>query len=325
MGQHRAGQHARRTPRRRILRPALATACAVLAVAAVLAGAHTLTSRAAADAPADSALTASADPSTALAPAAAPATPDQDPAAVQATVPATAPAGTASTAAAPAATPTAAVKRGSTTDAPADAESAKVGALFNGPVAAGRHFCTASVVHSPTKNLLLTAAHCLSSSGNVTFAPGYRDGTAPYGSWQVTAVHTTTGWDQHRDEDEDFAILEVAADQGRQIEDVVGAHPLGTGESFTAQVRLFGYPNAGETPLTCVNATSKEDTYQRAIDCPAYTGGTSGGPWISTATGAVIGLIGGHQEGGDTPDTSYSALFDHTITALYATAVAAAG
>ncbi|MET9613996.1 trypsin-like serine peptidase [Kitasatospora indigofera] len=315
MGQHRAGQHARRTPRRRSLRPALATACAALAVAAVLAGAHTLTSRATADAPAagpaDTSLTASADPSTALAPAAAPATPD----------PAAAPAATATTAA----TPAAAVKRGSTTDAPADAESAKVGALFNGPVAAGRHFCTASVVHSPTKNLLLTAAHCLSSSGNVTFAPGYRDGTAPYGSWQVTAVHTTTGWDQHRDEDEDFAILEVAADQGRQIEDVVGAHPLGTGESFTAQVRLFGYPNAGETPLTCVNATSKEDTYQRAIDCPAYTGGTSGGPWISTATGAVIGLIGGHQEGGDTPDTSYSALFDHTITALYATAVAAAG
>lgn len=80
-----------------------------------------------------------------------------------------------------------------------------------------------------------------------------------------------------------------------------------------------------ESPLTCVNATSKEDAYQRAIDCPAYTGGTSGGPWISTATGAVIGLIGGYQEGGDTPDTSYSALFDHTITALYATAVAAAG
>ncbi|MFF1870317.1 trypsin-like serine peptidase [Kitasatospora herbaricolor] len=323
MGQHRAGQHARRTPRRRIVRPALATVCAALAVAAVLAGTHALTSRATADAPAaapvDTALTASAEPSTALAPAAAPATPD--PPARQAG----APAGTPTTEAAPVPTPTTAVKRGTTSDAPVDAESAKVGALFNGPVAAGRHFCTASVVHSATRNLLLTAAHCLSSSGDVTFAPGYRDGSAPYGSWKVTAVHTTTGWDQHRDEDEDFAILEVAADQGRQIEDVVGAHPLGTGESFTAQVRLFGYPNAGETPLTCVNATSKEDTYQRAIDCPAYTGGTSGGPWISTATGAVIGLIGGHQEGGDTPDTSYSALFDHTITALYATAVAAAG
>ncbi|MCX5210802.1 serine protease [Kitasatospora sp. NBC_00240] len=323
MGQHRAGQHARRKPpRRRILRPALATACAALAVAAVLAGTHALTSRATAAAPhatsADTEPTTSAGPSTALAPAAAATT--QDP-----PTPQEAASGSPTPAAVPVATATATVKRGTTADAPADAESAKVGALFNGPVAAGGHFCTASVVHSPTRNLLLTAAHCLSSSGDVTFAPGYRDGSAPYGSWKVTAVHTTTGWDQHRDQDEDFAILEVAADQGREIEDVVGAHPLGTGESFSAQVRLLGYPNAGETPLTCVNATSREDTYQRAIDCPDYTGGTSGGPWISTATGAVIGLIGGYQEGGDTPDTSYSALFDHTITALYATAVAAAG
>ena len=310
------GHHRRRRPRRRrVLRPALLTACAALAVAAVLTGTHSLTSRAAAPSDsADAVLTASAAPSEPVSAAASSPSPGPTP---SATVTATA---------TPAATPaaTATVALGTTENAPADADSAKVGALFNGSVKAGRHFCTASVVHSPTKNLLLTAAHCLSSSGTITFAPGYRNGSAPYGSWKVTRVHTTTGWDRNQDQDEDFAILEVATTGGREIEDVVGANILGTGEAFTSQVRLTGYPDSGESPITCVNTTSRKDTYQRAIDCPAYTGGTSGGPWISTATGAVIGLIGGYQEGGDTPDTSYSAYFDHTVASLYATAVAEA-
>ena len=307
------GHHRRKPRRRSVLRPALLTACAALAVAAVLTGTHTLTSRDAAPGDsADAVLTASAAPSEPVSPTATP-TPS-----ATATAPATATATPTVSA-----TPTVTTALGVTGNAPADAESAKVGALFNGAVKAGNHFCTASVVHSPTKNLLLTAAHCLSSSGTVTFAPGYRDGTAPYGSWKVIEVHTTTGWDRSKDQDEDFAVLEVAATGGREIEDVVGANPLGTGEAFTSQVRMTGYPDSGETPITCVNATTRKGTYQRAIDCPAYTGGTSGGPWISTTTGAVIGLIGGYQEGGDTPDTSYSAYFDHTVASLYATAVAA--
>ncbi|MFC8452382.1 trypsin-like serine peptidase [Kitasatospora sp. NPDC057223] len=319
MGHHRR----REARRRRILRPALLTACTALAVAAVLTGTHVLTSGAAAPGTgtgsADAVLTATASPgSDTPAPADSPAP--------AATADPTATATTPTTTPTPAATKAAAAAQlGATSDAPADAASAKVGALFDGAVKSGKHFCTASVVHSPTRNLLLTAAHCLSSSGDITFAPGYRDGTAPYGSWKVTRVHTTTGWDRSKDQDEDFAVLEVAtAADGREIEDVVGANPLGTGEAFTSQVRLTGYPNSGETPITCVNATTRQDTYQRAIDCPAYTGGTSGGPWISTATGAVIGLIGGYQEGGDTPDTSYSAYFDHTVASLYATAVAQA-
>ncbi|MFJ6773927.1 serine protease, partial [Kitasatospora sp. NPDC091257] len=60
------------------------------------------------------------------------------------------------------------------------------------------------------------------------------------------------------------------------------------------------------------------------VHCPAYPSGTSGGPWINTATGDVIGAIGGYQQGGDTDDISYSAYFDHTIADLYAQAEAAA-
>ncbi|RAJ41416.1 V8-like Glu-specific endopeptidase [Kitasatospora sp. SolWspMP-SS2h] len=209
---------------------------------------------------------------------------------------------------------------GTTATAPDDAESRRVGALFSGPTGPGHHFCTASVIDSPGRDLILTAAHCLSSANGVTFVPGYRDGRAPYGSWQVTEVYTADGWRHGGDPDEDFAILAVAPRDGRLIEDVLGGNPLGTDASWTAQVRLYGYPAGAELPRLCTNTTSRQDTYQRRIDCPSFPGGTSGGPFVDTATGRVIGVIGGYQQGGDTEDTSYSAAFDHTVAELLAEA-----
>ena len=68
--------------------------------------------------------------------------------------------------------------------------TAAVGALFsvsNGTL--GDHFCTASVVHSPHGNLLVTAAHCLSGrTGTIAFVPGYHDGSRPQGVWYVSKV-----------------------------------------------------------------------------------------------------------------------------------------
>ncbi|MFI6152383.1 trypsin-like serine peptidase [Kitasatospora sp. NPDC051170] len=318
------GQHRRPRSRRRMLAPALFTGLSAVVVAGVVAGTHGLdlsdtsaaakarSTRPAVQPAQDAAPAAPASPVAAAAPSATatPSAPETTPAAVPA------PAATTPTPAAVPAQRTAGL--GATAPAPADArESATVGALFTGSVAAGNHFCTASVLHSAGGNLLLTAAHCLSSTDGVSFAPGYRDGNAPYGTWQVTAIHTTAGWSQKGDVDEDFAILETAPNNGRKIEDVVGGNKLGTDEPFGATVRLYGYPAGSETPSLCTNTTDQQSAYQRSIQCPSYPAGTSGGPWINTATGDVVGAIGGYQQGGDTDDTSYSAYFDHTIAALY--------
>ncbi|MDH6136811.1 hypothetical protein P3T37_006242 [Kitasatospora sp. MAA4] len=210
-----------------------------------------------------------------------------------------------------------------TATAPADAESDRVGALFlgdGGALGPVRHFCTAVVVPSPTGNLLLTAAHCISDADGVTFAPGYRNGAAPYGSWPVTRVFTTDGWsrDRQHDPDQDFAFLEVGPDNaGRRIQDVVGANPLGIYAAFTDQVRLYGYNSTQDSPVLCTNVTTRLTAHQRRIHCPSYWIGTSGGPWIDTASHAVVGVIGGYQLGGDTADISYSAYFDRTMADLY--------
>ncbi|MET8543521.1 serine protease [Kitasatospora sp. NPDC004799] len=319
MGKHRR----QRSRRRRLLAPSLFTALSAVVVAAVLTGTHGLDLS-------DATAAGKAARSTRTAAVPAPAT---DPAAtpVVAPTPSTAPTPSATatpTAAPAAATATPAVHDpalGSTGPAPAgELETGTVGALFSGAPAAGNHFCTASVLHSATGNLLLTAAHCLSGTDGVTFAPGYRDGSAPYGMWRVTAVHTTAAWSQDGDVDEDFAILETAPNDGRNVEDVVGGNRLGADEPFDATVRLYGYPAGSETPLLCTNTTARQSDHQRVIHCPAYPAGTSGGPWIDTATGDVIGAIGGYQQGGDTDDVSYSAYFDHAIEDLYAQAETAA-
>ncbi|WP_371499134.1 serine protease [Kitasatospora sp. NBC_00374] len=213
---------------------------------------------------------------------------------------------------------------GSTDTAQTGAETDRVGALFVGSISAGHHSCTASVIHSETKDLLLTAAHCVSGASGLRFVPGYRDGKAPHGSWQVVKVFTTAGWDEDGDADEDYAVLQVAPLNGREIEDVVGGNLLGLDASATARVRLYGYPDGSEAPVLCANATIRQSAHQRRIDCPAFPGGTSGGPWIDAADGRVIGVIGGYQQGGDTDDTSYSATFDKTVDELYRRAVTAA-
>ena len=66
---------------------------------------------------------------------------------------------------------------------------------------------------------------------------------------------------------------------------------------------------------------------QLEFDCGAYTDGTSGGPFLAdvdpaTGQGAVIGVIGGYEQGGDTPEVSYSSVFGANVAALYADAVA---
>lgn len=204
-------------------------------------------------------------------------------------------------------------------------EMASIGALFSG----GKHFCSASVVHSPLGNLVLTAAHCVQQNTNsdanqeITFVPGYHDGISPYGEWTVTKTMVSPGWTMTSDPDLDFAFLSVEqTGNPRSVESITGANSLGVDYGFSNTVMLSGYPDTSETPTTCQNTTTEENPQQMRIDCAGFPDGTSGGPWITevdsaTGLGKIIGVIGGFQLGGDSPDVSYSSYFDSKISSLY--------
>lgn len=299
-------------------------------------------------------------PGPALTPA--PAAPSPDPAAVPPTAPpdpvlSPPPAPAPGPAPAPAVPPTRPVR-----PAPVrlPATTPGVGRDFDGIPVAGRmflvkgggsYFCTASVVASPGRNLVLSAAHCLTGAGTrqVAFVPRYtRAKPQPYGMFPVLrdAAGRSRIWIDPRYRSQgpdraaalDVAFAQVGPDaRGRPVQDVVGGNRLVTGAAYAhPRVTLIGHPSSAARPRLCVNRTTKFTSRDARIPgsflrihCTGYPGGTSGGPFLvrydaRTGTGDVVGVIGGWKTGGDTADTSYSSYFGKDIRKLYEKAVAGA-
>lgn len=203
-----------------------------------------------------------------------------------------------------------------------------VGALFF--TTGGRaHFCTASAVLAPTRNLVLTAAHCVYSSSyvtNVEFVPGYHDGRQPYGAWPVQSITVAAGWQASQDQDLDFAFLQVApGESGQRLQDVTGGLRLGIDTGYRHRVTVIGYNDTDDAPVRCATRSFEFEPGQMQFNCHDYWDGTSGGPWIAgfdarTGAGTVIGDIGGYEQGGDYEYTSYSPYFGGATARLYAQA-----
>jgi V8-like Glu-specific endopeptidase len=207
---------------------------------------------------------------------------------------------------------------------------AAVGALFT--ETSGKldsHFCTASVVHSAHGDLAVTAAHCVTGKpGQIVFVPGYANGKEPYGAWPVTRVYTDAAWQSDQNQDHDVAFLRLSdASDGVPVEDITGAEELGGSQQAPALVQVIGYPDGTGQPVLCANWTKIFSPTQLEFDCGGYPNGTSGGPFLAgvsaeSGQGTIIGVIGGYEQGGDTPDVSYASVFGTSVTALYQAAEA---
>ncbi|WUH93087.1 serine protease [Streptomyces sp. NBC_00433] len=212
-----------------------------------------------------------------------------------------------------------------------------VGVLFSVGDDLAAHYCTASVVHSPGRDLILTAAHC-EPGDDIGFVPQYRAGAdrQPYGIWAVDEVFTDPRWapDDDAASDYDVAFAQVRPDaHGRRIEDATGANRLALTPGYRNRVTVVGYPRLGKDPadraIICTTTTERLDTRrQLRLVCDGFASGTSGGPWLlaldaRTRTGEVVGLIGGLDGGGPDDRVSYSPLFSDAVLALYHSATRA--
>jgi V8-like Glu-specific endopeptidase len=203
----------------------------------------------------------------------------------------------------------------------------RVGALF---VRDGQddHFCTASVVASPGKDLLITAAHCIDTGKgggyrqDIVFIPGYRDGVAPFGIWTPRRLLVAPQWSSDSDPSLDVGFVVLEPHDGKNIEDVLGANRLELDPPYQQLVRVTGYPDSGDAPITCLNWSSRWSATQLRFECGGYADGTSGSPWVTnfdprTRTGTIVGVIGGYQQGGDTASVSYSSYLGQDVLGLY--------
>ncbi len=199
----------------------------------------------------------------------------------------------------------------------------RVGAVFSLTGRPPRHYCTASVVDSPRRDLAITAAHCVHGGAggaartDLAFAPGYRAGGGPVGLWRVRRVFVAPRWEKATDSAVDVAFLVLEPRNGRDVQDVVGGNPVAVGRT-PGRVRLVGYPSDADEAVSCTARAERPSPDRLRVRCPGFTTGTSGSPWLADAPGgrSVVGVIGGYHRGGSTADVSYSSYFDSEVAEL---------
>ncbi|HEX2359958.1 MAG TPA: hypothetical protein VHH72_09100 [Solirubrobacterales bacterium] len=173
--------------------------------------------------------------------------------------------------------------------------------------------CSATVVTSFIRNLLLTAGHCVvvpSGPGpvfaaNVLFVPGYRNDARPFGVYPATRLRAPAIWAFEGDITLDVGTVNLAPGPGGQIQDVLGSR----GVSFNRPARgyrgtrfqIFGYPALpapfydGERPILCSSRFAGFERFSSAVlASPCHQQeGSSGGGWV--VKGGLVNSVVSHS------------------------------
>jgi hypothetical protein len=172
--------------------------------------------------------------------------------------------------------------------------------------------CSATVVRSFTRNLILTAGHCLvqaTSAGprwatNVAFVPSYRNNVRPFGTWPATKLRTPAIFAGEGLIDFDIGAVNLAASPFGNIQDLLGARGVifnRTPGSYRGQrFKIFGYPADpiafydGERLIVCDSPFRGFEGFSGAITSgPCHMQqGSSGGGWV--IKGGLVNSVVSH-------------------------------
>jgi hypothetical protein len=209
----------------------------------------------------------------------------------------------------------------------------------------GSAVCSATIVTSVDESLVLTAGHCLRAPATQTspaetsiaaaFAPGYRNGVAPFGFWSADAFETTDQWtasfEDGGDPRFDLGVLHIPSNQdgsGLTLQDRFGSRGAMFNVTFAQEFDSFGYPAApgtigqnfnGEQLWNCSSAAGFQDTqfpgppFTTGMGCD-MTGGSSGGGWVINDQ-HINSVVSYGIEG--EPEVQYGPYFGTTAQAFY--------
>ncbi len=162
----------------------------------------------------------------------------------------------------------------------------------------GPYSCSATVVNSPSRNVVLTAGHCvfereLGWARRLVFVPAYLRGERPFGTWAATDAVTTRGWVRSENYHGDYSAVKLSSPSG-PVGDVVGEEGLVWNQPRDQAFQAIGYPfNRGRTELmwNCTSNSLGADPFDRSrgkpdtgIGCD-MGGGSSGGGWTIRDSG----------------------------------------
>ncbi|RJL21702.1 hypothetical protein D5H75_36805 [Bailinhaonella thermotolerans] len=191
--------------------------------------------------------------------------------------------------------------------------------------------CSATTVPSASRDLVVTAGHCLMDpllgwAENWTFVPGYDAGGKPYGVYTARRMFVPSAWSKRGDDSYDVGMAALNTAGGRHVADAVGVQRIAFTSQRGRQVYAFGYPadppyDGGE--LVYCSGKPKPDPHKQTMDhglrCD-MTAGSSGGPWLTgfdprTGEGTVTSVSSFKY--GDDMKTMYGPHFGPPIRALY--------
>jgi V8-like Glu-specific endopeptidase len=210
---------------------------------------------------------------------------------------------------------------------------AHIGRLFMVLPGGQKATCTAAVVYAKNRDVVATAGHCVhldavgGAMKSLLFVPGYVDGRKPYGSYPARSVGVAEAWTKNEDRRADYAFVALARDeQGRHVQDVVGARRAIFGRGPAGPRTALGYPYAkpydGETLQYCeARATRVSDERLRGgseLKPCRMTNGASGGPWYArTADGEEIQVAVTSARPKGEADVAWGAVLDAGAKALH--------
>lgn len=209
-----------------------------------------------------------------------------------------------------------------------------VGVLFFTIPGKGDFYCSAAVIR---KRIIATAGQCVHSGtanpgfyDNFEFVPAFRDGVAPYGTWEweyVIAPSTWTGGGGKFPNAADYALIEVGDlvidGQTRKLGDVVGFLGYQTQRLRPNHAHLLAYSSNFDGGNKMHQVTSKDFKAASSNNVEYGSdmrGGSAGGPLIqdfgdNPALARWLGVISytnssaaAKVQGASIPDTRFTSL-----------------
>ncbi|MFC0040587.1 trypsin-like serine peptidase [Actinomadura rayongensis] len=206
-------------------------------------------------------------------------------------------------------------------------ESPVVGKVFFLNSKSEKRVCSASAVNSPSKQLVVTAAHCIHEGAGGTwvrnwmFKPKYYYGSEPYGTFVAKSFATFSSWITSSDKMRDIGFVTTAPNaDGRKLVDAVGGNGLAWNQPKEVKVTVFGYPvdfHGGEIQRWCEGTTSDGGNYTITIGCK-FNAGASGGPWMMNFdAGTGLGVLDGVTSTVDFLGYDNASYFDTAVQSAY--------